>query len=677
MRKRIGKRLLSWALSLVLSSSCVPAWGQETEADSAASEAVETEAEGSHVEDIFSQMTVREKVAQMFMVTFRTWEVSDSGDETKEQAAAPSTDASDVEKINVTSLNDELREMLAQERFGGVILYAENCSESNEKTLELANEMQAANLDTDSDVVIPLLIATDQEGGVVARLSQGIRGIGSMALSATQDPEKNIQEEASIMSRELSDAGINTTFAPDMDVNDNPANPVIGIRSFSDEPQTVADRGQIFIDAMSANGIITSLKHFPGHGNTDVDSHTGLPLVDKTFEELKDCELLPFQSAIDQGAEMIMTAHIQYPQIEKETWTSISTGEEVYLPATLSHTIMTDILRGEMGFEGVVVSDALTMDAITDHFGVEEACCMAIKAGVDLILVPFLIGNAEDIERMDSLIDMITEKVESGEIPEETVDTAVKRILTLKDNHGLLEPVEPVLTQEQKDAASDMDQFNEDIAVQWDHATQAVTLVKNENDAFPITLAEDESVLFACTAASRMVMTDMAMERLKEEGLVPDSVEYQTMELTADNKDACMEAAAKADHVVIVSVAFSCAGFDPESENGATGVLVDEVIDTVHEAGHQAVLLSGYLPYDAARYQTADAIALSYGSVGTTEAPAEGQAFVPNLVAAICSAFGEFEPTGTLPVMIPALGDDWTFTDEVLYDRGTSLTVSE
>lgn len=678
-------------LSFTLLSSCIPVWAQETETDSAAATAQETEADSmaaaaqeteadvesagsSAVEDILSRMSVREKVAQMFVVASRTWEQEKAVTESEEQAAAPSIDT--TEAVKVTSLNDELKEFIANGRYGGFILYAENCSESNEQTLELTNELQTANQDTDSDVVIPLLIATDQEGGVVARLSQGIRGIGSMALSATGDPE-NITEEVSIMARELSDTGIITAFAPVLDVNDNPANPVIGIRSFSDDPETVAEYGNVFIDAMSSEGIITSLKHFPGHGNTDVDSHTGLPLVNKTYDELKQCELIPFQSAIDHGAEMIMTAHIQYPQIEKAAWTSVSTGEEIYLPATLSHTILTDILRDDMGFEGVVVTDAMEMDAINDHFGKEEACCMAIEAGVDLILMPLTVNNHESILQMESLVDSITEKVEKGEIPEEYVDTAVTRILTLKEKHGLLEPVSTTLTQEQRDAASDMDQLTADIAAEWEHATKALTLIKNENDAFPADAAEDESVLFVYTAASRLSTADMAMDRLKEEGIVPESVTYQALELKEETREECLKAAGEADHVIVVSTAFSTAGFDPNSDSGLAGKIIDEVIDAAHEAGHQAILVSAYLPYDAARYQTADAIILTYGSVGLTEPLTEGKAYVPNLLAGLCCAFGEFAPTGTLPIVIPALDENWAFTDEVLYDRGTSLTAAE
>ena len=192
-----------------------------------------------------------------------------------------------------------------------------------------------------------------------------------MALAATGNPEY-ARTMASIYGRELGLVGVNTDFAPVMDINNNPNNPVIGVRSFGDSPETVAEYGIPFMEGLHDQGTIVTLKHFPGHGNTDTDSHTGFPCIESTYEELKDFELVPFQAAFEAGADMIMTAHIQYPKIETDTYTSISTGEEVYLPATMSHTILTDILRGDMGFDGLVVTDALDMAAICACFGMGE-----------------------------------------------------------------------------------------------------------------------------------------------------------------------------------------------------------------------------------------------------------------------------------------------------------------
>ncbi len=660
--------MLSVAVSMAMLLGSVPAWAQETESESAASTQAVAAAD-QKVQDLLDKMTLREKVSQMFISSVRTW--AEAGVDTTDMSSW--TLSQGLGGTAMQTLEPEVAKIIAKERFGGMILYGENCSAGNEKLLELATDMQKANQDTDSECVIPLLIAADQEGGDVARLSEGTRGIGNMALTAT-GKEEYITQEASIFGRELRNCGVNTSFAPSIDVNNNPANPVIGTRSFSDDPEVVAKSGILFMNAMGGEGIITSVKHFPGHGNTATDSHTGLPMVDKTYDELKECELIPFQAAIDAGAEMIMTAHIQYPEIDTTTMKSASDGEEIYIPATMSHKLLTEILREDMGFEGVIVSDALNMEAITAHFGMEEACVMTINAGTDLIITPLVIWNPETAQQMSELLDSLTAKVESGEIPEERINDSVTRILNMKAKHNLLDPVNTELTQEQKDAAADPAVLGEDIQTAWDHSTDAITLAKNEEDLLPITLKEDENILFVFTSSLRPYTADMAMSRLKEEGLVPESVTYQSIAVSADTEQEAIEAAKEADYVFAVSSVFNTAGFDPTTDSGLASKIFDEVIDEAHNAGHKVVFLSGVLPYDAARYQAADAIVITYDSFGMTEAPTGLKAYIPNLIAGMCCAFGEFEPVGTLPVVIPALGEDYTFTEDVLYDRGYSLS---
>ncbi len=663
-KRKMAKKLFAGVLAFSMAAGTLPAGAQETEQDT------------DKVSMLVESMTVREKIGQMFMPAVRSWVDAGAEESEGEQAAVAAGTASAAETVPMTELREEVRKAISEDRLGGFILYSENCQAGNRQTLELVNELQEANKDTDSECVIPLLIATDQEGGIVTRLSQGAKGVGSMALTASGDTA-NIAEEASVIGRELTSVGINTTFAPDVDVNNNPANPVIGVRSFSDLPEVVSEAGNIFMKAMSEEGVITSLKHFPGHGDTDTDSHSGLPLVDKSYEELKQFELIPFQSAIDNGAEMIMTAHIQYPQIETGTCKSISTGEDIYLPATLSKTILTDILRGDMGFEGVVVSDSLSMDAIKEHFDLADACRRSIEAGVDLILVPIMAMNLEDVQNTEALMDQMAELVEQGEIPQERIDEAVTRILTLKEKHGLLDEIDTELTQERLDAAGDEQMLEEDIAVQWEHAKKAVTLVKNEDAALPISMGEDEKVLFLFNSSLRPYYADKVMEALKESGTIPQSAQYESIVTAEDTEQDCIEKAAEADYLFVISSVFSSSGFDPTAESGLSGKIFDEAIDASHEAGHKVVFVSGMLPYDAARYQSADAILLTYGSSGITDPSDKLAAYVPNLEAGMRCAFGEFEPTGTLPVTIPSVGDDWLFTDEVLYERGTSLGFSD
>ena len=191
-----------------------------------------------------------------------------------------------------------------------------------------------------------LLTAVDQEGGPVVRLGHGCQMTGNMALGAIGDPAA-AEQAGRLIGEELSAVGLNYDAAPVVDVNVNPQNPVIGLRSFSDDPALVAQLGTALMAGIRSTGVISTLKHFPGHGDTATDSHIGLPRIEKGLDELKRFELIPFQACIDAGAEAIMTAHIQYPLIEKQTMVSVETGEEISLPATLSKTILTDLLRGE------------------------------------------------------------------------------------------------------------------------------------------------------------------------------------------------------------------------------------------------------------------------------------------------------------------------------------------
>ncbi len=317
-------------------------------------------------ERILSAMTLRDKAAQMMIASFRVWQ------------EAPKEGEEKPPKVSITELNDPIREMVGRDHFGGILLFGENFADA-EQTLRLVSDYQTANQNGGG---VPLLMFVDQEGGSVNRVSYGTLGVGNMALGATGDPE-NARAMAAVHGEELRLLDIRADFAPVMDVNNNPANPVIGVRSYSDDPATVAAFGSAFVEGLHGQGVMAALKHFPGHGNTATDSHTGFPLINSTYEELQACELIPFQAAVDAGADMVMTAHIQYPQIEKETYPSVSTGEQVYLPATMSRTILTDILRGDMGFEGVVVSDALEMAAISQNFSLEDTVRLTINAGVD------------------------------------------------------------------------------------------------------------------------------------------------------------------------------------------------------------------------------------------------------------------------------------------------------
>ncbi len=610
-------------------------------------------AESDPVESILSSLSLRDKVTQMMIVSFRIWqEVPPEGEEKPEE---------EPPKENITALNDPIREMIGRNHFGGILLYGQNYVNA-EQTVRLVSDIQATNR---AGGGLPQIFFTDQEGGYVYRINYGTIGVGNMALGATGETE-NARIMAQVHGEELSLLGIRADFAPVVDINNNAANPVIGVRSFSDDPQTVAAFGCAYLSGLHDTGTMAALKHFPGHGNTDTDSHTGLPLINSTYEELKHFELIPFQAAIDAGADLVMTAHIQYPRIEKETYTSTSTGEQIYLPATMSRTIMTDILRGDMGFEGVAVADALDMAAISENFTMEDTIRLTIGAGLDMLILP-AVTNTNLFRQLDTWTDTAVALVEKGEISEERINESVRRILRLKQKYGVLEQTDFTVTEEQIAAARSGIGSKAHLDKEREIAEKALTLLKNENGAFPLEVKAGEKtlILFADSSASRAGAGDLVRKLLEERQALPEGAEIIVMKNTRDNEEECIRAAKDADYVILVHRVWKQANMDPAEEDGFSSGTFDKVISAVHEAGKTVILVSCQLPYDAARFPEADAILLTYWGSLMRELPAEGASWSPNLPAGLLACFGEAETDGTLPVNIPALDEQYQPTDEI------------
>ena len=609
------------------------------------------------LERMLSKMTLRDKAAQMMITSFRVWkEVPETGDE--EQAEeAPS--------VKITELNDEIRELLGRTHFGGILLFSENFQDA-EQTLRLISDFQSTNREGGG---LPQMIFVDQEGGNVSRIGYGTIGVSSMTLTATGDPE-NARKMAAVYGEELGLLGVQADFAPVVDVNNNPCNPVIGIRSFSDDPETAAKFSCAFLSGLHDTGIAAAVKHFPGHGDTNTDSHTGFPTINRSYEELKSFELIPFKAAIDAGADMVMTAHIQYPQIETETCTSLATGEKVYLPATMSRRILTELLRGELGFEGVIVSDALDMAAIADHFSEEDMLKLTINAGVDLLILP-TVKDTKLVHTLDRLVDTVTALVESGEIEEARINEAVLRILRLKQKYGLLDQTDFAVTEEKIAAAKAGIGSAAHRETERQIAEKALTLVKNENDAFPLTVKPGEKtlILFADSCASRAGAGDLARKLLEERQALPDGAEITVMKNTSDNEAACIEAATQADHVILVHRVYAAACLDPSTGDGFSSGTFDRLIDAVHENGKTVIVVSCQLPYDAARFPEADAVLLTYWGSAMREMPADGSSWSANLPAGLLACFGLIPTEGRLPVNIPTLDEQYMPTDQILYAR--------
>ena len=600
------------------------------------------------VDRIMEKMTLRDKLAQMMYFSPRTW---------KEDPTAETGE-------NIIALNDAQRQYITEHRFGGILLFGENFADA-EQSLRLVAELRNATLESGAPAPF---IATDQEGGLVTRVNFGTAGVGNMALAATGEPAC-ARDMAKVYGEELQLLGLNVDFAPVMDVNDTPANPIIGVRSFGDVAESVGRYGVAYMEGLKSTNTIACVKHFPGHGNTDTDSHTGLPLVDRSHDELAANELVPFKAAIDAGVDMVMTAHIQYPQVETQTRISVDSGEEIHLPATMSRIILTDILRGELGYEGVIVSDALDMKAVWSNFTQDDILSLCINAGVNMLLLPSNAGF--DVWTLsDELLDRAVELTESGVIDRERVDDSVRRILTLKKKYGLLEQKSAPLTDAMVSAAVEGCGSEAHRRLAWDIAGKALTLLRNENNAFPLNVQAGEQTLILFSAATRAGAGELSRKLLTDAGVLPDGAEIESMVIEPGTAEACEKAAKEADHVLIVSRAWAVDCLDPKTENGFPVGVINRVIDDLHRRGKTAVVISAQLPYDAACYPEADAILLSYCSSVMKDMPnasGTGSAWVPNLPAAISAAFGMGEPTGRLPVKLPALDRDFRLLSDILY----------
>jgi beta-N-acetylhexosaminidase len=615
-------------------------------------------AESDSVDRILSSMSLRDKVAQMMIASFRVWEEvpAENGDKPEGEPV----------KENITALNDPIREMAGRNHFGGMLLFLENCVEA-EQTLRLISDIQEANR---AGGGLPQVFFTDQEGGYVSRIPYGTIGVGNMALGATGDPE-NARIMARIHGEELALLGIQADFAPVMDINNNPKNPVIGVRSFSDDPQAAAAFGCAYLAGLHDTGTMAVVKHFPGHGNTDTDSHTGLPLINSTYDELKHFELVSFQAAIEAGADMVMTAHIQYPQIEKETYSSVTTGEQIFLPATMSKTILTDILRGDMGFDGVIVCDALDMAAIADNFSMEDTIRLTIGAGVDMLILPSVKDTAS-FRLTDTYIDTAAALVERGEISEERINESVHRILEMKQKYGILDQTDFSLTDEQIASAGETIGSAGHMETEWQMAEKSLTLLKNEKDAFPLNVKAGEKtlILFANSCTNRAGTGDQVRKMLEERQALPKGAEIVVMRHTRDNDEECVRAAVEADHVILVHRVYNQACMDPATADGFSSGTFDRIISAVHETGKTVILVSCQLPYDAARFPEADAMLLAYWGGVMRDLPADGSTRSTNLPAELLACFGVGDTRGKLPVNIPDLDENFQPTDKILWSRG-------
>jgi beta-N-acetylhexosaminidase len=338
-------------------------------------------------------MPLRDKVGQMVMVGFHGQSLSES---------------------------PELSTLISDYHVGGIVLLEPNAHHP-EQVAQLVAEVQSLSTQTGSH--IPLFVAINHEGGIVVRITEGVTGFpGNMAIAASGQPGY-AYTAATLTAEELRAMGINMNLAPVLDVNNNPLNPIIGVRSFGESPELVVSLGRETIRGLQENGIIAVAKHFPGHGRVGTDSHFGLPTISEPVSELERLELPPFQMAVEEEVESIMTAHVVVPALEPTP----------DLPASLSSNVVTGVLRDQMGFDGIIMTDSLGMGAITAGWGQAQAAVEAVKAGADVVL------SMSPLEAQIAIHAALLAAVQNGEITPAQIDASVFRILRVKSEYDLLE----------------------------------------------------------------------------------------------------------------------------------------------------------------------------------------------------------------------------------------------
>lgn len=576
MSNPASRRLPLASLGLFLLAACAAPMTLPTMAESSPAAAP---ASVSRVDSLLAKMSLEEKVGQLMIIGF---------DGARYDAG--------------------LREMIETHRVGGVIFFARNV-ESPAQVAALTNELQASARKAGGP---GLFIAIDQEGGRVARLTTktgftefpGAMALGATARDVTVAAE-NARQSARAMAAEMRAVGINVDFAPDLDVNNNPANPVIGIRSFGSDPRRVATLGTAFIDGLQRGGVLAFGKHFPGHGDTGTDSHLDLPVVGHNRARLDAVEFVPFKAAIAAEVAGIMSAHVSFPTIDATPG----------LAGTLSSKVLTGLLRDELHFKGLAVTDSLEMGALgRSGFPAPRAAARALQSGADLLL--FNSGY----KLHQTAIAQIIAEVRAGTIPEARVNQAVRRVLEAKEKFGVLDAV-PV------DAA----------AAPATCAAPAHRALAAKLTSASITLLRDDAARLPLAKGAIVIAVPSAVKLADAIG----GTEVRVAENPTEKESAAALAAVRAHPGMPVVI--TLAGGKPGSKQS-------ELAQAIIATGAPVILAALREPYDLLPLAGESGAAKSPTLVATYGANS------PVTLTALAAVLrGDAKPAGHLPVELPGL----------------------
>jgi beta-N-acetylhexosaminidase len=491
-----------------------------------------------------------------------------------------------------TQADPDLLEMISRYHIGGVVFFARNV-QSPRQVAELTAKLQLTAIEHGNP---GLFIAIDQEGGRVARLTED-KGFtefpSAMAIGATADPE-NAYRMASAMAAEMRAVGINVDFAPDLDVNNNPDNPVIGTRSFSSDSNTVASFGAAFARGLQERGILAFGKHFPGHGDTGTDSHFALPIVSHDRARLDRIELLPFKAAIAGDFAGIMSAHVTFPAIDPQPG----------MPATLSHSVLTGLLRDKLGFQGLIATDSLEMGALGENgYSPPVGAALAFAAGADILLF-----NRDHRMHKEAFANVV-QAVKEGRVSQERLDSSVRRILQAKQKFHVLDPV--LAADPSKVSFSTAEHH----ALAFELARNAITLLKDNASLLPLKPGEPLLVIETTAAKGLGALLSAITLEIKND---PDA---SAIAAALDmRRDGCKVVFATTD-----------ARFYPGQA---------KLVTELAEKTPNLVIVAVRTPYDASMFPTVPTALAAYGSNP------------PTLQAIADVLMGKSKASGVLPVTL-------------------------
>ena len=527
------------------------------------------------VEETLNSMTLREKIAQMVISYSDGYEIPENSSEYL-----------------------RLKNLIESEKIGGIIFFKGNSLQQ----AELTNKLQ-----TLSD--IPLLISADYERGTKMRLNDGSLFPNNMAIGASR--RYDLAYKMGLMiAEECRALGVHQNYAPVMDINNNPDNPIINVRSFGEEPELVSMMGLNMIKGLQDGGVIATVKHFPGHGDTDIDSHNDLPVLNFSMERLRNLELLPFKTAIDSGVKSVMGAHLSFPELEKRN----------YVPASLSNKIMRDILINEMGFKGLVITDALNMAGVTKHLTTEEVALLAVEAGVDLILMP----QGEKVT-----IDAILNAVKEGVISEERINISAKKILEakkwLKLNENKLVDLENV---------KNVINSNKEKELSREIADASVTLVKNNDDILPLDENNIKYTIVSVNNTQESAGEEYFLELMKSGN--PAEVN-KIIYIKAEQDISNVLNEIQNDELCIIPIYSRV-----RIKTGTVGIPLSqiELINNLINRGNKVIIISFGNPYLLKAFESTDGYICAYGDSESS------------IYAAYKGIFGKINFYGKLPVTI-------------------------